>query len=86
MPKQLRNYPIYIAPEIRGFIDNNGRPVVFDERTNRNLDPNNIDDKILIYERQVKDWFLNRASKLICGNKNGFIVLMISITKNLIRN
>ena len=80
MPKQLRDYPIYIAPQIRGHKDRNGQPTVFDERTNRNLDPNNIDDKIVIYERQVKDWFLNRASKLVNGNKNGFIVLMISIS------
>jgi len=80
MPKQLRDYPIYIAPQIRGYKDRNGQPIVFDERTNRNLDPNNIDDKIVIYERQVKDWFLNRASKLVNGNKNGFIVLMISIS------
>ncbi|HOI18672.1 MAG TPA: hypothetical protein PLX15_02300 [Candidatus Woesearchaeota archaeon] len=80
MPKQLRDYPIYIAPQIRGYKDRTGQPIVFDERTNRNLNPNDIDDKILIYERQVKDWFLNRASRLVNGNKNGFIVLMISIS------
>ncbi len=80
MPKQLRNYPIYIAPQIRGYIDENGRPIVLDERTSRNLDVNDVDDKTIIYERQVKDWFLNRASKLVNGNNNGFIVLMISIS------
>ena len=80
MSKQLRNYPIYIAPQIRGHIQENGEPVVFDERTNQNLNPNNIDDKIFIYERQVKEWFLNRASRFLRGDKNGFIVLMISIS------
>jgi len=80
MPKQLRNYPIYIAPQIRGYLKSNGEPVVFDERTNQNLDPNNIDEKIIIYERQVKEWFLNRASKFLRGKNNGFIVLMITIS------
>jgi len=80
MPKQLRNYPIYIAPQIRGQIQSNGEPLVFDEKTNTNLNPNNVDDKITIYERQVNEWFLNRASSLLEGKNNGFIVLMISIS------
>ena len=80
MPKKLRNYPIYVAPDIKGYLDSSGQPIVFDERTQRNLDPNDIDDKITIYERQVKEWFLNRASRFLRGNKNGFIVLMLSIS------
>jgi len=80
MPKQLRDYPIYIAPQIRGYKDSTGQPIVFDERTNRSLNPNNIGDKVIIYERQVREWFLNRASTLVRDNKNGFIVLMISIS------
>lgn len=80
MSKQLRNYPIYIAPNISGVIDNTGRPIVFDEKTRQNLDPNNINDKITIYERQVKGWFLNRASRFLRGDKNGFIILMLTIS------
>jgi hypothetical protein len=83
MAKRLRNRPIYIAPEIRGYIDNNGSLIVLDEKNNNQLlDPNNINDKIHIYERQVMDWFLTPAYKLITyRNKNkGFIVLMICLS------
>lgn len=80
MSKQLRNHSIYIAPQIVGYIDETGQPIVFDEKTNQHLDPNNIDDKITIYERQVKEWFLNRASRFLNRDKNGFIVLMISVS------
>lgn len=80
MPKQLRDYPIYIAPQIRGQIQPNGEPLVFDEKTNMHLNLNNVDDKITIYERQVNEWFLNRALSLLKGKNNGFIVLMISIS------
>ncbi|MFH1956982.1 MAG: hypothetical protein ABIJ15_00720 [bacterium] len=80
MPKKLRGYKIYIAPQISGYLDTNGQPVVYDEKTKKSLDPNNINDKITIYERQVKEWFLNRASRLLSGKKNGFIILMLSIS------
>lgn len=80
MAKQLRNYPIYIAPDILGHYDDNGQAIVVDERTNRNLNPHSIQDKILIYERQVKEWFLNRAEDLLEGENNGFIILMIAIS------
>lgn len=80
MPKQIRNYPIYLAPQIVGQINSNGENEVFDEKTNESLDPNNLDDKIIIYERQVKGWFLNRASRLLRGKNNGFVILMIAIS------
>ena len=80
MAKQLRNYPIYIAPNILGYYDNNGQAIVIDEISNRNLNPNYLEDKIIIYERQVKEWFLNRASELLQGENNGFIILMIAIS------
>jgi hypothetical protein len=80
MPKQLRDYPIYIAPQIRGYRDKNTRrPMVYDERTKTNLDPTIIEDKIIIYERQVKDWFLNIAKELVNDENGGFVSLMISI-------
>jgi hypothetical protein len=81
MPKRIRrNYEIYLAPNIVGFYDNNGRAKAIDEKKGVNLDPNNIDDKIYIYERQVKKWFLERANRLIKGGNNGFIVLMICLS------
>lgn len=80
MSKKLRREPIYIAPEIIGWLDENYNPVVKDERKNRQLDPRNIDDKIIIYERQVKDWFLKPATRYLRGRNNGFIVLMICLS------
>lgn len=84
MAKKLRqNQPIYIAPDIIGFLDDNHNPNVTDERNgNIQLDPNNIDDKIIIYERQVLDWFLNPAFNLVrYRNRNkGFVVLMICLS------
>lgn len=78
MPKRLRDEPIYLAPEILGFRDNQHCPVIKDMRTNTNLDPYNVDDKILIYKRQVEEWFLNRAASLCRRSKNNFIVIMIA--------
>jgi hypothetical protein len=81
MSKKLRQGTnIYIAPEIIGWLDENYNPVVEDERTGKKLDPRNIDDKIFIYERQVKDWFLKPATKYAKGKNNGFIVLMICMS------
>lgn len=78
MTKRLRDETIYLAPQILGSRDLNGNPVIYDEKTNENLEPNNIDDKIKIYKRQVMEWFLNRASRLLKGKNNGFIILMIA--------
>lgn len=81
MSKKLRRDPIYIAPDILGWLDENHNPQVIDEKTNRQLDPRSINDKILIYERQVTDWFLNPATsftKYKSKNK-GLIVLMICL-------
>jgi hypothetical protein len=82
MSKKLRYEPIYIAPEIMGWLDMNGNPLVLDERYNIELDPRNSNHKILIYERQVFDWFLLPALDLIkFKNKNkGFIVLMLCLS------
>ena len=83
MAKKLRqNQSIYIAPEITGSLNNNYEPVVLDERNNNYLDPRSIDDKTIIYERQVLEWFLKPAQNLIrYRNKNkGFIVLMICLS------
>jgi hypothetical protein len=82
MSKKLRKEPINIASDIVGWLDENNNPHVFDERSGRRLDARNIDHKITIYERQVKDWFLIPATNLTkYKNKNkGFIVLMICLS------
>lgn len=38
------------------------------------------DDKIIIYERHVKECFINSASYFLRSNKNNFIILMICIS------
>ncbi|SEV93384.1 hypothetical protein [[Clostridium] fimetarium] len=78
MPKKLRNEPIYLASEILGFRDANYNPVITDERTGKRLDPNDIDDKIFIYKRQVDEWFLSRAVSLCSEKNNSFVVVMIA--------
>lgn len=83
MSKQIvRNQDVYIAPGILGRYENDS-PVAIDERNDEIwLDPTNIDDKITIYEREVNEWFLNRASDLLHSNgfENSFIVLMICMS------
>lgn len=81
MPKRIRrNYPINIAPKIIGLYDNNSVPRAFDEKNRIDLNPNETDDKIYIYERQVNGWFLERATRLVSSNNNGFIVLMVCLS------
>ena len=82
MSKKIRREAIYIAPDISGRLDDNSTPIVYDERNRLYLNPADVMDKIKIYERQVVDWFLNPASKLIKyrNKNNGFVVLMICIS------
>ena len=80
MPKQIRqDEDINIAPDILGVYREN-QYFAYDQRNDILLDPLNIDHKIMIYERQVKEWFLNRASYYLRGKKNGFVVLMICMS------
>ncbi|MEG1006691.1 MAG: hypothetical protein RSO15_10490 [Bacteroides sp.] len=83
MPKKLRTTPIYIAPDIIGYLDENSSAIVKDERNeNRILNVSNICDKIEIYERQVKEWFLLPAEKMLNEEEyNGkFAALMICLS------
>lgn len=80
MAKKLRTNPIYVAPAIFGWVDENLEAQVLDELNDRILDPRNIDHKIIIYERQVNGWFLDRALDLIEIEGNGFIVLLICMS------
>jgi hypothetical protein len=78
MPKRLRDEPIYLAPEILGFRNESGDHIIKDLRTDTNLDPHNINDKIFIYKRQVEEWFLNQANILCDADRNNFLVVMIT--------
>jgi hypothetical protein len=80
MPKRLRTEPIFVAPEISGYLDAHGMPWVIDNRTNTNLNPDNIEDKISIYERQVQEWFLLPATRLLEARNSGFIILMTCLS------
>ena len=81
MPKRIRDYmDLYIAKDILGKSEN-GNKIAIDENNSNRLDPTNLDDKILIYERQVNGWFLNCAKKLSDeNNDNDFVVLMICMS------
>lgn len=81
MPKRIREEPIYIAPGILGSIQD-GDYFVFDEQNAEELNPENVFDKIKIYERQVKGWFLEPALKMVRykPKNKGFIVLMTCLS------
>lgn len=79
MPKKLRDEPIYVAPDILAWRDHNYFPHFEDSRTGLTLDPYNIESKIMIYERQVQEWFLKRAESLIRRKQNDFIVIMVAV-------
>jgi len=82
MPKRIRREPIYIAPKILGSILEGGNYYVIDELNREELNPENVFDKIKIYERQVKGWFLEPALKMANykpANK-GFLVLMTCLS------
>jgi len=80
VPKQIRDYPLYLAPGIIGEFDEKSEPRVYDVIKGENLNPYDIDAKIIIYERQVKEWFLNKAAQLKNREDYGFIILMIAIS------
>lgn len=71
---------IYVAPDIIGGINENEQPYILDKRETKVLDPHNPMDKIDIYERQVKEWFLKPATTLVKQKDTGFIVLMICLS------
>ena len=90
MVKKLREgQEILLAPDIFGRLDN-GKSVVSDVRNcpARSLDISSIDDKIIIYERQVKEWFLLPGQKISSDQDNHFLVLMVicSYVEGFIQN
>ncbi len=84
MSKKIqKDVDIYVAPQMLGKYEDI-KPVVIDERNNNEkLDPDKIEHKIKIYEREVKEWFLEPATALISSENqfnNSFIVLMICMS------
>lgn len=79
MPKRIGNEPLNIAKDIVGYENETGK-FAYDYRSSMDLDPNNLQDKIEIYERQVKDWFLIYGQNLSSNIDSGFVALMIAIS------
>ena len=79
MPKLIRQNEegIYLAPKILGKHIDNSYIAIDEKYENIRLNPDNLDDKILIYERQVNGWFLDRATKIVKSDDTAFVVLMI---------
>jgi len=79
MAKKIRQGErVLIAPDIQGWIED-GNPRIRDIRIDsfgEDLNPSSIETKILIYERQVKEWFLIPALHLSCQKDRGFLSLM----------
>jgi hypothetical protein len=80
VPKKITpGFPIYVAHQMLGeYVD---RQVVTDERNVKKLDPTELQDKICIYERQVREWFLSPAKMLfkMMGEQASFAVLAICL-------
>ena len=73
---------IYVAPKMLGKVEN-GVPVIIDEQNdNTRLDPNNLDDKIKIYEREVNGWFINPALLSLHNDSflNSYLALMVCMS------
>jgi hypothetical protein len=82
MPKKIMpNYPIYVAPQMLGEYVN-GSPIVLDERNGNTFNPDQLDGKIIIYQRQVEGWFFEPADCLLkqVGTQASFIVLSICLS------
>ena len=72
---------IYVAPKMLGKVKD-GAPIVIDEEKNAILDPNNLDDKIKIYEREVTEWFIQPALESLNNNSflNSYLALMVCMS------
>ena len=81
MPKRIRqDEDLYIAPSILGIYREEQYLAIDERNNNQELNPEDIDNKIIIYERQVEEWFLNRAKMLLDCDHNNFVVLMICMS------
>ena len=78
MAKQLRQgEETYIVPGIIGKRDEHRLEIIV-ESSGEKLDPQNIEDKITIFESQVNGWFLLPAFNLLEKENSGFVVLMVA--------
>jgi len=77
MAKTIGEWWTIIAPQIEARINENGTYTVRDTETLLELNPRDIDDKIVIFERQVKGWFLDIAKLLQTFDQGDFVILMI---------
>lgn len=82
MSKRIRRgEPIYLAPKMLGKMKDDGDLIVIDQKNkNEELDLTKIETKILVYEREVKGWFLDRAKNFLRSGDNDFIILMICMS------
>lgn len=77
--KKLGERPIYVAPKMMGFKKNGIAKVAYMENGElKKINSDDLDSKILIYERQVKGWFLNICSEMKNKPNTGFVTLMVS--------
>lgn len=80
MAKKIHIEGINLAPGIVGWMDN-GVPKAYDTDERVWLDLEKVDDKIKIFEKQVKGWFLEVSNMLVVDpHKNGFVILMICLS------
>jgi len=61
--KKLQN-GIYIVPGMKCKQTGHNQYIVKDEFSDTDLDPNDMESKILIYEREQVEWLLKPANKL----------------------
>lgn len=82
MSKRIRpDEAIYLAPKMLGKMKDDGTLIVIDQKNkNEELELNNIETKILVYEKEVKGWFLDRAKNFLRSGDNDFIILMICMS------
>jgi len=82
MPKKIMpGRTLYVANAMLGSMPSDTAEI-YDEREEKLLDPNITEDKIQIYERQVKEWFLDPAALLLrlMGSQASFVVLSICLS------
>jgi hypothetical protein len=77
-----KNYFMFPELTVNWVYDKRNYEGVTDEEIakKQGLDPNDLDVKILIYEDQVKAWFLEIAKRLKQDNEAGFTILQIAVS------
>ncbi|MFA5424009.1 MAG: hypothetical protein WC374_09155 [Phycisphaerae bacterium] len=74
-----RGENVTIAPGISCRRTNDGQFIFMATKTGNELYPINcLEDKIMIFEKQVNGWFLEQAQSLINKRECGFVVLLVA--------